>query len=382
MEKILGLAFPLGKESSKTRKRSDDMMEHIIKPIADRLGYKVIRADLMSGSHIRNDINTMIRDSDILIADLTELNPNVFYEIGIRDTLKGKFISLISKDWIRKMQESTNGEFQIPFDLKDYRAHFYSISNPSGIAQLSDFIYRRIEELESEDYDPCFLLKPDEAMKYHGITVVPEFYKGKKDHYGLARALFDEPCESIFLMQRSSSLVLNAEQGWGAEGVFLECLQEAITQCDTFYHIITLEGIESHFNRPDSVFPKFKDFADNLENKDGVAVLRIKGKTGEPFRLRKLPKDKQSKYFKLDRQARVLIVKTRRGVVRVVAVQNLGDNQTCFEIRGPKAAEYLKACIDFYNRCEYVEWKDIINLYKKYREVEQRRQGDSLLSIR
>lgn len=218
-------------------------------------------------------------------------------------------------------------------------------------------------------------------MMYHDITVVPEFYKGKKDHYGLARTLFDEPCESIFLMQRSSSLVLNAEQGWSAEGVFLKCLKEAINQCDAFYHIITLEGIESHFNRPDSVFPKFKDFSDNLENKDGVAVLRIKGKTGVPFCLRKLPKDKHSKYFKLDRQARVLIVKTRCGVVRVVAVQNLGDNQTCFEIKGPKAAKYLEACIDFYNQCEYVEWKDIMNLYKKYKEVEQRRQGSPPPSI-
>lgn len=376
MKKTLGLAFPLGEENSETRKRSDEIMKYIIQPIADREGYQLIRADLMRGAHIRDDINRMIRDTDILIADLTEFNPNVFYEVGIRDTVKGKFISLISKEWVEHMQKDAIGTFQIPFDLKDYRAHLYSISNPEGVNQLSKFILQRIKELEKGRYDPCFVLSTDEVMMYHGITVVPEFYKGAKNHYGLAKTLFDTPCETIFLMQRSSSLVLNAEQGWNEEKNFLYQLKKAIRKCDSFYHIITLEGIESHFTRSNSVFPDFGKFSDNLREFNGFATLKIEGKTKKPFYLRKLPKDAETELFKLDRQARVLIVKTRRGVVRVIIVQNLGDDQTCFEIRGPKAAEYLDACVSFYAQCDLVAWKDIINLYEQYKKIEKARQGN------
>lgn len=64
--------------------------------------------------NILKDIVQAICDADIIIANLTGLNPNVFYELGVAHTLNKKVI-IITEDI------ST-----LPFDLKSYRAKEYS----------------------------------------------------------------------------------------------------------------------------------------------------------------------------------------------------------------------------------------------------------------
>ncbi|MDR0305456.1 MAG: hypothetical protein LBI42_01325 [Chitinispirillales bacterium] len=66
--------------------------------------------------NILKDIIQPIFEADIIIADLTELNPNVLYELGIAHTFNKKTI-IITQDEIAKL----------PFDLKSYRVQNYSI---------------------------------------------------------------------------------------------------------------------------------------------------------------------------------------------------------------------------------------------------------------
>src|SRR4051794_7114624 len=69
-----------------------------------------IRADEIkeAGSIIR-DIVSQLCDADLVIADLTDKNPNVFYELGVRHAL-GKPTILISQ----RIED-------VPFDLRPYR---------------------------------------------------------------------------------------------------------------------------------------------------------------------------------------------------------------------------------------------------------------------
>ena len=60
------------------------------------------------------DIIQPIYESDIVIADLTGLNPNVMYELGLAHSFNKKTI-VITKDDLS----------QLPFDLKQYRAKDY-----------------------------------------------------------------------------------------------------------------------------------------------------------------------------------------------------------------------------------------------------------------
>ena len=77
-KKTLGFICPLNEENSETRRRSDDITCNILEPIAEELGYTLQRADQLQGSDIMQDIIKMLHDADIIIADLTEMNPNVF----------------------------------------------------------------------------------------------------------------------------------------------------------------------------------------------------------------------------------------------------------------------------------------------------------------
>lgn len=65
--------------------------------------------------NILSDIFPPIYQADIILADLTGLNPNVMYELGVAHTF-GKKTIIITQDELEKL----------PFDLKQYRAKKYS----------------------------------------------------------------------------------------------------------------------------------------------------------------------------------------------------------------------------------------------------------------
>lgn len=67
-------------------------------------------------TNILADIIQPIFEADVIIADLTGLNPNVLYELGVAHALNKKTI-IITQDDLSKL----------PFDLKSYRTKDYSI---------------------------------------------------------------------------------------------------------------------------------------------------------------------------------------------------------------------------------------------------------------
>ncbi|MGE8207862.1 hypothetical protein ACQKP0_25710 [Heyndrickxia sp. NPDC080065] len=71
---------PIGSNESETRKRADQVLRHIIEPCVKKKGYsEVIRADKISDpGTITYQIIDQIVNADLVIADLSEHNPNVF----------------------------------------------------------------------------------------------------------------------------------------------------------------------------------------------------------------------------------------------------------------------------------------------------------------
>jgi len=104
---------PIGEEGSDTRKRSDQILEHIILPPLQQYGYEATRADQIDkpGMITSQVINRIIEDP-LVIADLTDHNPNVFYELAIRHAAKLPVIQIIKK-----------GQ-SLPFDISDSRTIF------------------------------------------------------------------------------------------------------------------------------------------------------------------------------------------------------------------------------------------------------------------
>jgi len=93
-------------------KMSERFYRKSIKPICTRLGLHAIRADeIFSASPIIEDIIGAIENAKVIIADITGMNANVFYELGMSHTLKNNQTIMITRD---DYEES-------PFDIRHYR---------------------------------------------------------------------------------------------------------------------------------------------------------------------------------------------------------------------------------------------------------------------
>ena len=97
-----------------------DLVYGTIKYVLQDNGYICNRADEICGSKpIMNKILTEILKSQYIIADLTNLNPNVFYELGIAHTFKDAQNILLIKQ----------KGFKCPFDITHLTYIEYDISN-------------------------------------------------------------------------------------------------------------------------------------------------------------------------------------------------------------------------------------------------------------
>jgi hypothetical protein len=110
VNKTVFVICPIGDSDSAERKRSDQVLKHIIKPVVEKFGYAATRADHLSKPGIiTSQIIDHILNDPLVIADLTGKNPNVFYELAVRHVIQKPIIQIIQK-----------GE-RIPFDVSAQR---------------------------------------------------------------------------------------------------------------------------------------------------------------------------------------------------------------------------------------------------------------------
>jgi hypothetical protein len=141
-KKICFVISPIGEDDSDTRKRSDQVLKHIITGAVEQLGYEVIRADKISEPGIiTHQILQHIVDAPLVIADLTERNPNVFYELALRHAIRKPLVQLIKK-----------GEL-IPFDVAATRIIQFDLHNLDSVDAAKLEIIAQVKSLEAGKND-------------------------------------------------------------------------------------------------------------------------------------------------------------------------------------------------------------------------------------
>ncbi len=79
------LIAPIGPAGSEVRERSELVFTHIVRPAAEASGYELVRADQINvPGPITGQIVRLLLDVEVVVADISGLNPNVMYELGIR----------------------------------------------------------------------------------------------------------------------------------------------------------------------------------------------------------------------------------------------------------------------------------------------------------
>jgi pentatricopeptide repeat protein len=125
---------PIGKLDSPIRQAADDLFELIIEPALEPFGFDVVRADKIPGAGvITNEIISLLQSAELCIIDLSELNPNVFYECGRRHETARPYIQLSSKE-------------DLPFDLAGIRTIHYDLSTPRKVHEAIQEIRRYVDE--------------------------------------------------------------------------------------------------------------------------------------------------------------------------------------------------------------------------------------------
>lgn len=130
---------PIGDEESSVRRRSDQVLQYIIRPPLEAEGYTVVRADKISEPGIITaQIIERIVEDDLVVADLTEWNPNVFYELAIRHAIRKPYIQLIKR-----------GE-KLPFDVAGTRTIFFNVTDLDSVESAKSDVSSQLKSLHAK----------------------------------------------------------------------------------------------------------------------------------------------------------------------------------------------------------------------------------------
>jgi hypothetical protein len=130
---------PIGAEDSDTRRRADQVLKHVIAPVAEALHYRVTRADKIAEPGIINSqVIQHIVEDDLVIADLTDMNPNVFYELAIRHALRRPYVQIMQKGQT------------IPFDIAGVRTIFFDHKDLDSVDDAKRQIIAQINSIEKQ----------------------------------------------------------------------------------------------------------------------------------------------------------------------------------------------------------------------------------------
>ncbi|MEU6377799.1 hypothetical protein [Streptomyces sp. NPDC046909] len=130
---------PIGMPGSDIRLRSDQILRHVVRPAVESCGYSATRGDQIDGSGlITTQVLQRIFDDDLIIADLTDNNPNVYYELAVRHALRKPFIHIVQ-----------TGQ-PVPFDVQGIRVIELDHRDLDSAAEARDAIVKAIKAIEDK----------------------------------------------------------------------------------------------------------------------------------------------------------------------------------------------------------------------------------------
>lgn len=114
---------------------------------------------ILQQGNIRTDMFEQLLIADLVIADISIHNANVFYELGIRHALRDKRAFLIRAN-VDKSSTADAKETEVPFDLKTDRYLVYDADNPgASIGVLAAALSASLDSLKADS--PVYQMLPE-----------------------------------------------------------------------------------------------------------------------------------------------------------------------------------------------------------------------------
>lgn len=101
---------PIGGSGTPIRRKIEGIIDEVIRPVLEELGYTMeVSHKINDSGSVTNTIIKKVYESDLVIANLTDNNPNVMYEVAIRHASAKPIIHM------------TENIGDLPFDINDQR---------------------------------------------------------------------------------------------------------------------------------------------------------------------------------------------------------------------------------------------------------------------
>ncbi|MBZ5621756.1 MAG: hypothetical protein LAQ69_23960 [Acidobacteriia bacterium] len=141
-------------------------------------------AAVFEAGNIREDMFQRLLLADLVLADISIPNPNVYYELGIRHALRARQTFMIRAKVTKPKEQRTSAD-EVPFDLKTDRYLEYDAANPSAsvpdlvqglkhtkVSDRTDSpVFRSLPRLEEPDHSKLSPVPLDFARDVENATV-------------------------------------------------------------------------------------------------------------------------------------------------------------------------------------------------------------------
>jgi len=144
-QKTCFVVGPIGGAGTDIRTHADWLLDGIIKPTFREHypDFEVVRSDTITApGMIDTQMINHLLDADLVIVDMSLLNANAFYEMGIRHMAR--------KPVIHMFVAGTS----IPFDVKPYRAIEFSLVQHAHLGEAQKQLKHAIQDAISANYVP------------------------------------------------------------------------------------------------------------------------------------------------------------------------------------------------------------------------------------
>jgi hypothetical protein len=146
----------------------DKIENELIRPAMQQAGLTGgTTGEFLQQGNIRTDMFEQLLIADLVIADISIHNANVFYELGIRHALRDKRTFLI------KSKDGESRENEVPFDLKTDRYLAYDAKNPNGAVDIFSAALKLTLDSQKPDSPVYELLPGLEPAEPDKVLVVP-----------------------------------------------------------------------------------------------------------------------------------------------------------------------------------------------------------------
>ena len=202
---------PIGETDSEIRSNADKLFKYIISPVCESCGFEPVRVDQINDSDsITQTIIDKLLSSELVIADISGHNPNVFFEMGYRKCTDKPIIHLKKK-----------GE-TIPFDVNTVRTFEYDLTDLDNVEETKKRLEQTIGTFSFENKTNALGQDEENNKQLFFQSILTMLYKIQDSITELKEQINKKDTETIQAIMQTS--LNNAQKEESTDVVMMKTL--------------------------------------------------------------------------------------------------------------------------------------------------------------